>query len=367
MSVGEDKPKGPAAGGTMADHLKRYRDYIGDLKKGSSSGISAAFGRASDLLPPEVMEIKAPPVSPPTADPAELGQNVLAAEYDRAHLRQTLETLIKDYADGVEDPVGSLVKTVTGEEEVLSVYVENGVRMYMLSDLSVIDENTFADTLIRPAAAATQRAAVPAGRAAEALAPPESGRQTRTDFTSPPQPDMYAASESALPPQLPPPMQAPPSPWADAFDQTVAAADGAMLWQINYDAEGPAEVSMADGGLIRRAEGRREFIFSKHSQGDDAAKFFILSGLVVDPATGNVYLEANEGAYTAAFLNNGWQIHQYRDHNGVETYFVTEPMPAVGVPTTRQVRSLNLDLAAGAVSYESLDSSASITLKSRKI
>src|SRR5688572_24689260 len=46
--------------GSMSEHLQRYRKYIDSLKEGRSSGISSVFGRASDLLPPDVLEIKPP-------------------------------------------------------------------------------------------------------------------------------------------------------------------------------------------------------------------------------------------------------------------------------------------------------------------
>lgn len=388
MSAGEEHGNPPSSGGTMADHLKRYRDYVGDLKRGQSSGISAAFGRASDLLPPEVMEIKAPPIAAPPvvastgaataplvaqaqavvsapvvaqapvaaqaqSPPPAVGQIVLAPDYDREYLRNTVETLIKDYADGLDDPVGSLVQTSSGVEEVLSVYVENGERMYMLSDLSVINDETFRRDLLQPADTQIQTAPEEPD---QSLSPP---RQLPRQAQAP------TVRQEAQPSTVER-LVAEASVTGNALDQSVTTADGANLWQIYYD-DGPQLVSMADGGIIKRAEGRSEYVFSRLSSEDGDLKFFILSGFIVDPATGNIYLEANEGAYTAAFLNNGWQVHQYRSHAGEDTYFVSEPMKPGTAPATRQVRSLDLDPATGAVSYETMDSSASITLKSRKL
>jgi hypothetical protein len=407
VSASDSEGQAPSSG-SMADHLQRYRNYIGDLKRGQSSGISAAFGRASDLLPPEVMEIKAPspPASPPNfltsptaaplrqavapaqrppqtssslstnanstdvnstnlkphsaagltalsassasastvaPAPATVGQTVLAPDFDRDFLRNTVEAMIANYAEGLDDPVGSLVRTAEGQEEVLAVYVENGERMYMLSDLSTIDEVTFKRTLIAPGTE-DKPTANHATAATPALSATSSARQPEAEAASPGT-DAQAAN----------------------IDQTVSTAEGALLWQIYYGSDGPKLISMADGGIIKRAEGREQYIFSRLSAMDGDIKFFILSGFLVDPGTGNIYLEANEGAYTVALLNNGWQVHQYRSHTGEETYFVTEPMRAGQAPATQQVKSLDLDPATGSVEYETIDGSATILLKSRRL
>lgn len=337
MATG-DTNKVPNAGGTMSDHLKKYRDYIDELKQGRSSGISAAFGRATDLLPPEVMVIKAEPVEI-VAQVMELESKVLADDYDREFLRESVESLVQAHSDSLDDPVGSVVATDSGTEEVLSVYVENGVRMFMLSDLSTIDEATFQRSLISP---------------------DEDIVDDREPDTSPaPEPaseSAQAAEEQSLPQVI-----------SQPFTQSVSTIDGLPLWQVFYSANGPELVSMADGGIIKRAEGRQEYVFSKLSAIDGDIKFFILSGFVVDPSTGNIYFEANEGAYTAAFLNNGWTIHQYLSAQGEETFFVTEPVRTDRLPITMKVKSIDLDLSCGEVTYETIDSSSAITLKSRKL
>jgi hypothetical protein len=253
------------------------------------------------------------------ASAPEVGRNVFGAEFYRKQLRETIETLIKNYADGLEDPVGSLVRTESGREEVLAAYIENDERMYMLSDLSVIDELTFQQNLIVPENPVTSSVDI----------------QPQTSFST--------------------------------ADQMVTTSDGSMLWQIYYDNVGPSLVSLAAGGVIKRAEGREEYVYSRLSAEDGDIKFYILSGFVVDPATGNIYMEANQGAYTLALLNNGWQIHQYRNHQGVETFFVSEPMKPGVAQNTYQIRSLELDPATGSVSYETMDSSATIALKSRRL
>lgn len=346
MTVG-DANKMPSSGGTMSDHLKKYRDYIDELKQGRSSGISAAFGRATDLLPPEVMAIKAEPVD--LVDQLiELESTVLDDDFDCAYLKESVQSLVQAYAEDLDDPVGRIVETDSGREEVLSVYVESGVRMFMLSDLSTIDELTFQRTLVptddtNPLCVNSQESTEPLTVSPQEACPAHSIAELQS-------------------PQLP---QSKPAD--QSFIQSVTTLDGLPLWQVYYSAEGPELVSMADGGIIKRAEGRQEYVFSRLSATDGDIKFFILSGFVVDPSTGNVYFEANEGAYTAAFLNNGWTIHQYLSPQGEETFFVTEPVRPDRVPITMKVKSIDLDLSTGEVTYETMDSAACITLKSRKL
>ncbi|MBP9092204.1 hypothetical protein KBI23_14340 [bacterium] len=350
MTVG-DANKMPGSGGTMSDHLKKYRDYIDELKQGRSSGISAAFGRATDLLPPEVMAIKAEPVDL-VAQLIDLESSVLSDDYDRDYLKESVRSLVEAYVDDWDDAVGRVVETENGREEVLSIYVENGQRMFMLSDLSTIDELTFHRTLVASAAAAS--ASEIAEESAE-LASSEPEQEVpfglAVDHESTTQPQSITVNQSISP----------------VVSQVVTTSDGLPLWQVYYSAEGPELVSMADGGIIKRAEGRKEYVFSRLSPTDGDIKFFILSGFVVDPSTGNVYFEANEGAYTAAFLNNGWTIHQYLSSQGDESFFVTEPVRPDRLPITMKVKSLDLDLSTGEVTYETMDSAASITLKSRKL
>ncbi len=350
MTVG-DANKMPTSGGTMSDHLKKYRDYIDELKQGRSSGISAAFGRATDLLPPEVMAIKAEPVDL-VEQLIALGSNVLADDFDRDYLSESVQSLVQAFADDLDEPVGRIVETERGQEEVLSVYVENGVRMFMLSDLSTIDESTFQRTVVPSASASAAleeelelESGVEGG--AEAVLPHAHHNSDQAAAQPGDQPNHNSVDQS--------------------FTQTVTTLDGLPLWQVYYSADGPELVSMADGGIIKRAEGRQEYVFSRLSATDGDIKFFILSGFVVDPSTGNVYFEANEGAYTAAFLNNGWTIHQYLSSHGEETFFVTEPVRSDRLPITMKVASIDLDLTCGEVTYETMDGASSITLKSRKL
>ncbi|MBS1956909.1 MAG: hypothetical protein JST89_22160 [Cyanobacteria bacterium SZAS-4] len=359
---GDNKQTTESSGSSMADHLKKYRDYITDLKSGQSSGISAAFGRATDLLPPEVMEIKAP-ISRNPEEPLELGESVLKPDFDKEYLRQKVESLVQAYANDLEDPVGCTVQTATGIEEVLSVYVENGERMFMLSDLSVIDEETFLRLLVVPERNDEPDSSIEREISAEAS--DGSVEMEIANDASGDENDWASVLEHLSSVEFVDQSHKVSIP--GAINLSVTAPSGALLWQIYYDENGPELVSMADGGIIKRAEGRSEYIFSKLSAADGDIKFFILTGFVVDPNTGNVYLEANEGAYTAAFFNNGWSIHQYRNHAGEEIYYATEPTRPDRAPITAQVRNLNLDLTTGEVSYDTMDSAANITLKSRKL
>lgn len=335
------------SGSIMADHLKKYRDYISDLKSGQSSGISSIFGRAADLLPPEVMAIK-----PPTQTQVQQSGQRLRVKIEKnvegniGGLAGAAETLLatgaldfvpQDAGTGVDsfsgDPVGISVDRPDSSrvEQVLSVYFEDGDRKFMLSDLSVIDETDFERYRVREGIQTGQDA-------------PSSTNILDAIFAS-------TADETSTP----------------AETLRVTTESGALLWQVFYDTTGPKLISMADGGIIKKAEWRDDFIFSWMSPVDGDIKFYLLSALVVDPTTGNIYLEANEGAYSAAFLNTGHRIHQYRSAFGEESFFATEPSAQDWMPRTVQVRDLTLDMQSGAVSYVGIDDGGVTRLTSRSL
>lgn len=387
----------------MSDHLKRHQDYINSLKAGKSSGISTVFGRAADILPPEAMEVDAPrsgqstalampplsqgtevskPVltSPPPqlkippslskplpgsgiskstaagsqpplpSDPNagapqfyDLDEPVLDMAADQALLKSTVQDLVADCALALEDPVGCLVKTDNGEEEVISVYLENGERVFLLSDLTMLDEREFTARLIRPNAqdmesvlqAAKSRAAEPA----------------ESDLNIKPELDLNAA------------------PQKQVFE--VRGDSGELLWHAYFGDNGISLISLGDGSFIKRAEGRNEYVFSTLSASDGDIKIYILNALVFDPKTGNIFIEVNQGAYTAAFFNNGWRAHQYRRHDGSETYYVTEPMSQGVAPPTVQVANLELDIQGGECRFDTIElagaSPRTFNLKSRML
>lgn len=375
------------SGGGMSDHLKRYQTYINSLKSGKSSGISAAFGRAADILPPEALEIKAPlnskagtPIGPPpmfskagSADPAvataapelkqaeartppALDEQVLDLEADKEFLRRSVEEMVASCAAALDDPVGARVLTDEGEQEVISVYLENGERMFLLSDLSMIGERDFLTRLVTD----VQNASTP-----EVHKPAPA-----TNEPSPPQVPVLKQETSQAQAAKEPSVQfqqIQPELSANQPTLEVKNPSGTLLWHVYYGERDVSLISMSDGGLIKRAEGRKEYVFSTLSQIDGDIKLYILSGLLVDPNTGNIYIEVNEGAYTAAFLNNGWRIHQYRRHEGSESFYVTEPVRPDRAPITTQVKALDLNMKTGEVSYETMDSSANITLKCRAL
>ena len=361
----------------MAEHLERYRHYIEGLKSGRASGISAAFGRASDLLPPEALAIE-----PQTKDPEGLGQTLFPREEDRLVLRESLEMLIKagvleqnhsgkattgiskplskDDAEQTKsqsketglskdkeqyfsgDPIGVSVRTETGIEQVLSTYFESGELMYMLSDLSVIDEKTFLAQFIETADSSESEAF--------------EGKSTSENQESAAAATAFELQEQHL--------------QQDKPDLLVHDEAGQLLWQVSYDREGVQLVSMADGCLIKKAEGRQDYVFSMLSPEDGDIRFYILSGLVVDPNTGNVYLEANQGAYSTAYLNNGWKAHHYRTAAGEESYFLTEPMTVINqegrMPETFAVAKLRLDMQTGSLFY-SISGDRELELSCRKL
>jgi len=303
---GEEMP----ASGTMLDHIHKYRNYIQDLKQGKSSGISAAFGRASDLLPPDVLAISPPAESHPSNKPD--GESFEQATVASATFERR--------ADESDNHIGAHVETVDGTSEVIKVFIEDGERKFMLANLDVIDEAEFWRSRIKD-------------DSQEASNEPASARFM--------QPDSH-----------------------QDFDLIVDTPSGKWLWSVKYDELEVDEIVMADGSHIRLAEGRQEFVYVQAAPGT-RSRIFILSGLVVDPTTGNIYAEANSGGYTAAFLNNGWQVHQYRSHAGDDRFYIKEPSREDRDGRVFEVMNLSLDIQSGAVTYETVDNASEVTLRSR--
>lgn len=392
----------------MSDHLKRHQDYINSLKAGKSSGISTVFGRAADILPPEAMEVdapvaaksaaltQAPPLSsatevakpaltspppqlkiPPSlskplpgsgisksapaahqpplpSDPRDgapqfydLDEPVLDMAADQALLKSTVQDLVADCALALEDPVGCLVKTDNGEEEVISVYLENGERVFLLSDLTMLDEREFTARLIRLNAQDMENVLQTAKDKVEDAS--ESNQEQ----------DQVLGQAQELR----------TSPQKQVFE--VRGDSGELLWHAYFGDNGISLISLGDGSFIKRAEGRNEYVFSTLSASDGDIKIYILNALVFDPKTGNIFIEVNQGAYTAAFFNNGWRAHQYRRHDGSETYYVTEPMSQGVAPPTVQVANLQLDIQGGECRFDTIElagaSPRTFNLKSRML
>lgn len=305
-----DKDDSAQSSSGMADHLQRYKSYIDNLKKGKSSGISAAFGRATDLLPPELFEIKPPQVK----NESKLPEPPVALTNEEQELISNLEGILNEEVVDTEEGVDT-EKAVDTEED--------------------------------------------AGTAEDATAADETFDHESTKYDS----DVRAGETN---------LEFDDNSWDEGWPElSVSTASGDSLWKIYYDGPDVRSVVMSDGSSIRRAEGRPEFVLALKSDKGSSFRFFVLDGLIVDPSTGNLYVEANEGAYSAAFLNNGWILHQYRTHDGSETYYATAP--ATGTTgdaegrSTSQVLNLTLDVAIGEVTYEALDGTASTTLKSRTL
>ncbi|MFN8552496.1 MAG: hypothetical protein U0103_13560 [Candidatus Obscuribacterales bacterium] len=388
MGEEDDYEQPTSGGGGMVEHIQKYKSYIQGLKQGHSSGISAAFGRAAELLPPDVLEVVPPKITGALTVGRELDEPVFADGYDRAALRSAVEDLIAGCADQLADFIGVSVMTAEGESEVVNCFVEDGQRKFMLANLDVIDEAEFTrsrrdtdgdpeygeqsddsdqsdDGEQRDDARSDDRhgdgkqsddgdqsddgAHLDDGEQGE-----QGELQSETGFD---RGDDVSGTRDAC------------APWGEErpFDLVVHAPAGNVLWGIHYDGLEIEQIVMSDGTQIRRAEGRHEYVMVQRANDRLHPRIYILSGLMVDPLTGNVYAEANQGGYTAAFLNNGWQIHQYRSRDSTDSFFVKEPDRPGRSGAFFEVVNLALDAESGEVSYDTIDSAATVTLKSRRL
>jgi len=328
------------SGGDMSKHMQRYKNYIDNLKQGKSSGISSVFGRASDLLPPEVMEIKQPavqlqglsherkPSAPDHVDEAEdddefVGENQIEVEEDDDDPEHDDDDGDGNNPDDDEDFDDETDGDVEDEDE-------DGI-----DDDDDADEDEGIDGDIDDD---------------DSVDDDEDDNDSDDDENEDDDADIEAGEDQIT----------------VTNELAVSARNGETLWNIFFNRAEPVLITMNDGSSIRNAEGRDESVLALKTNGN-RFKFFILSGLVIDPTTGNIYAEANDGAYTVAFLNSGWQIHQYRTHDGAEVYYATEPFRKGRDRVTTQIMNLKLDPATGDVSYDSADGSASMTLKSRRL
>jgi hypothetical protein len=335
--LSDDEETSQSEGG-MAEHLVRYKNYLDNLKQGKSSGISSVFGRASDLLPPEVMEIKQPKqIEARNQSSQSVDKDDDLEESDDL---DAFEVVPDDSEDvGIDDD--------SDEEDELSDE-EDGFDSGGSDDDAdaSADEDEDEDDEVEDDECEDEDDGY-----CEAADDDEDSGDSIFEEDDTDSEDSQTDDQDPLP---------------YTNELTVTTINGAMLWKIFFNRAEPVLILMNDGSSIRNAEGRDDAVLALKSTGD-RFKFFILSGLVIDPSTGNIYAEANDGAYTAAFLNNGWQIHQYRTHSGSETYYATEPYKKGRERATMQITNLKLNPATGEVSYDSLDGSASMTLKSRRL
>ena len=327
MNSDENGDEALESDGTMSEHMQRYKSYIDNLKQGKSSGISSVFGRASDLLPPEVMEIKQPVLETqaavierksPNADPEDEVED-LDEDDDESGYEED-----DDFDD--EDPDEDSDDDDDDSDE----------------DENQNDDDDFDDE---------------SDEEDEDLDDEDIDDEDDEEFDE----DDYDDDD-----EIGDDIDAGDDRITVTNELAVTARNGSPLWNIFFNRAEPVLITMSDGSSIRNAEGRDEAILALKTSAN-RFKFFILSGLVIDPSTGNIYAEANDGAYTVAFLNNGWQIHQYRTHAGAEVYYATEPFKKGRERATMQIMNLKLDPATGDVSYDSADGSASMTLKSRRL
>ncbi len=394
MDDEDDYEEPTSGGGGMVEHIQKYKSYIQGLKQGGSSGISAAFGRASELLPSDVLEVAPPKATVSVAVGPELDERVFVEEYDRAALRSAVEDLIVGCAQHLDDFIGVSVMTSEGESEVVNCFVEDGQRKFMLANLDVIDEAEFNRTRqgageqsndddLDDAAPDDRADAGRDERSERDDADVQYGRQDQDDDVVQDKSDAQAADvrvgvndgfdardfddlvDAVVEQSIAETFESVNFGEERPFDLVVHNAAGNLLWGIHYDGLEIDQVVMADGTQIRRAEGRHEYVMVQRANDRLHPRIYILSGVMVDPITGNVYAEANKGGYTAAFLNNGWQIHQYRSRDSKDSFFVKEPNRSGRRGAFFEVINLALDARTGEVSYETIDSSATVTLKSR--
>lgn len=439
----EDDYEQPTSGsGGMVEHIQKYKNYIEGLKKGQSSGISAAFGRASDLLPADVLEVS-PPKGATAVAPHDLNERVFADDFDRAALRTAVEGLITSCAEQLDQVVGTIVMTAEGPSEVVNCFVEDGQRRFMLANLDVIDEEEFNSSRKRSSeelieeesedsqdiqkvlamfedshkeddveidsdnqefektnqertdddAATVEYVGVDenieAGEISSnktvdesentVLEPREITKQVEHDehdeypavrhrrTMEKPLPSLLVQSRNESPKKFGEIFDSPIFDEERPFDLVVHTPSGSVLWGVHYDGLEIDQVVMADGTQIRRAEGRYDYVMVQRSHDRLHPRVYILSGVMVDPETGNIYVEANQGGYTAAFLNNGWQIHQYRSRDSKDSFYAKEPDRPGRPGAFLEVINLVLDVQSGEVTYETADSAATVTLKSRKL
>lgn len=333
----ETDNEGSSSEGGMSEHLQRYRKYIDSLKEGRSSGISSVFGRASDLLPADVLEIK-PPKVVAESFPRGLAEDFgVGGKEGHINTNSDDETVAPDSSATLGEWSDSSADYFEQTSDFLETEDEDDEPMS--DELEGDGEDSFGDF------DSDDDIEYEIEEDAE-----ESEDDQIEDDTEESEDDEFEDSNSD----------------SDSEELTVRSSQGDHLWTIHFNRVKPLLITMADGSGIKNAEGRDETILALKTSRDQF-KFFILSGLVIDPVTGNIYVEANDGAFTAAFMNNGWQIQQYRNHEGEETYYATEPFKPGRDRLTMQITNVALDPVNGEVSYDSLDGSASMTLKSRKL
>lgn len=353
MNSDENGDEELESGGDMSKHMQRYKNYIDNLKQGKSSGISSVFGRASDLLPPEVMEIKQPavhlqglsherkPSAPDRVDEAEdfddddefVGESEVEDDDDPEHDDEDGNSPDddEDFDDETDGDVEDEDEDDIDDDDFSDEDEETDGDINDDDSVDDDDDDNEDDD--------------------EDDENEDDDDEDEDDENEDDDDDDIESGEDQI---------------TVTNELAVSARNGEPLWNIFFNRAEPVLITMNDGSSIRNAEGRDESVLALKTTGN-RFKFFILSGLVIDPTTGNIYAEANDGAYTVAFLNSGWQIHQYRTHDGAEVYYATEPFRKGRDRVTTQIMNLKLDPATGDVSYDSADGSASMTLKSRRL
>lgn len=118
-----------------AEQSKQYKTYVKRLKKGKSSGISHILGSAAELLPNENLKEYLH-----GNKPYELGEKLLKKGADPAVVQRAIEEMLAIIANNANS---SMPTDPTGAgREVIGVYIENGKKMLLFADLSVMQALT---------------------------------------------------------------------------------------------------------------------------------------------------------------------------------------------------------------------------------
>lgn len=143
-------------------------------------------------------------------------------------------------------------------------------------------------------------------------------------------------------------------------DLRVTSKTGALLWDVRFDHEGVAEINKADGVLMIKTS--RPDMFAIIGPPGIERRAEIVSEIVVDPATGNIYYQSTDGTHAVALLNNGFRIDQFQQT--AATKFLVTPPLRQGETSSQpiEVRNLQLDQEARLLSYETLNNDHSITI-----
>jgi hypothetical protein len=277
---------------SMGEYVESYKRQISQLKRGKSSGITRTFGKP--ILPEEILS---------AYEAKENGDGKEAREAI-ASVEKFADSLLNDEA--LED------------DAVVATFFQNGQKMYLLSDESVVAAADYV-------------------------------RNTE-------QPQLVQQTASKIMPALLPPDTAP--------HMHVCTEGGDWLWDIFYENRAVTGVQANNGILFRKMDNATVFVkVDPPGPSDKCAKLTLLDGFIADPRTGNLFWRELGGKSSGAFLNNGWLVQD----TGNNEFYVTQAVDTVtGAGQCTQVFNLQLDMEQGVLSFDTSDG-RSVQIKSRRL